>query len=194
MFSYLIDHTFKGLTSEFYFGNLRQTCIIPIIFLSVPWAGAFLEYGTDLRFEHIHINLILWTIYFFGSWLLYPYSRFAYFSILDSIPPLKFIESLVTMLTLRLFTLVSILFCYAVAFVFAPIGLLFIFVQTRRLDKQHLQEQQTQEFVSTMQSSIPPLPTVQEELAKWSALYREGKVSKEEYFKIVDSFKDLKGK
>ena len=40
--------------------------------------------------------------------------------------------------------------------------------------------------------AAPPLPTVEEELAKWSALYREGKISKEEYFRIADSlnFKD----
>ena len=124
-----------------------------------------------------------------GSWLLYPYSRCAYFLIFESIQPLKFLEAIVTMLSLGIFALVSALFCFAFAFVGGPLGLILLFFKTRQIEKHQLMEQFAHSFEK---EAAPPLPTVEEELAKWSALYREGKISKEEYFRIADSlnFKD----
>ena len=195
-FSYFINHSFKGITSEFYLEHLRKTCIIPIFFLGLPLVAYVFSYFVGHMelpeipsFDEIPKSYIKMFVYIFGSWLLYPYSRYAYFAIFDSIKPLKFIEALATMLTLGIYALVSALFCFAVAFIGGPLGLFIIFMQLRKIEKQQLLEQRAQEFNSV----IPPLPTVEEELAKWSVLYREGKISKEEYFKIADSL-NLKDK
>lgn len=196
--SYIIDHTFKGITLEFYLEHLRKTCIIPIFFLVMPLVlSAFAYFMSHLSlppipdFDEIPVNVIKIFVYIGGSWLLYPYSRCAYFLIFDSIPPLKFLEALVTLLTLGLFALASALFCFAFAFIGGPLGLILLFFKTRQIEKHQLMDQIAHRFEEEV---APPLPTVDEEVAKWSALYREGKISKEEYFKIAGSLRGIKDK
>ena len=194
--SYIIDHTFKGITLEFYLEHLRKTCIIPIFFLVIPLVLYSFVYFINHfslppfpAWDEIPVNFIKAFVYIGGSWLLYPYSRCAYFLIFDSITPLKFLEAIVTLLSLGLFALVSALFCFAFAFVGGPLGLILLFFKTRQIEKHQLMDQIAHRFEEEV---APPLPSVSEEMAKWSALYREGKISKEEYFRIADSlnFKD----
>lgn len=123
-------------------------------------------------------------------WVLYPYARFAYLSILEY-TGLYTIANFLTAVTIGIFNLVSMVLCYSFGLFIAPIGFLCIFLIIRSREKKQEKEAQLQQF----NQDIPPLPTVEEELAKWSALYREGKISKEEYFRIADSlnFKDKQG-
>ena len=188
-FSYLIDHTFKGITLEFYLRHLRNMCFLPILFFVLPALWLLYKHGADIRLEDLPEPFIGNAVFLLGSWLLYPYSRCAYFLIFESILPLKFLEAIVTMLSLGIFALVSALFCFAFAFVGGPLGLILLFFKTRQIEKHQLMDQIAHRFEEEV---APPLPSVSEEMAKWSALYREGKISKDEYFKVAESLREIK--
>ena len=129
-FSYLIDHTFKGITLEFYLRHLRNMCFLPIMFFVLPALWLLYKHGADIRLEDLPEPFIGNAVFLLGSWLLYPYSRCAYFLIFESILPLKFLEAIFTILILGILALVSALFCFALAFVGASLGLILFFNTT----------------------------------------------------------------
>ena len=186
-FSYLINRTVKGLNKEFYLHHFWCICFAPLFILYFSWwdGTSFLSFKDEITQKSLYQSFVAVVLL-----VLYPYARFAYLSILEY-TGLYTIANFLTAVTIGIFNLVSMVLCYSFGLFIAPIGFLCIFLIIRSREKKQEKEAQLQQF----NQDIPPLPTVEEELAKWSALYREGKISKEEYFRIADSlnFKDKQG-
>lgn len=107
---------FKGLTTEYFFRQL---------FFGVLMAGLIIY--MDYQSENPKYGLIVMASV---NTLLYPYSRFAYESIIEFILGNNiFIHNGLTFFIWKFFTM---FLCWGLAIFIAPVGLLFIYVYQRK--------------------------------------------------------------
>lgn len=111
-----IFHLFKGLTTAYYFRQLFFGGLLGVFFIYLSFQSESIQYERVLFY-------VLCT-------LLYPYSRFAYETILDFLLGNNvFIHNIVVFLIWKIITIVL---CWALSIFIAPIGLLFIYFYQKK--------------------------------------------------------------
>jgi len=113
-----ILNLFKGLTKEYYFRQIFFGVLVAILYIFM-----ILEVeGSNLKYPIILMAII--------NTILYPYSRFAYETIMSFIlGNTFFIHNILFFITWKAFTIVM---CWALALFIAPIGLIFIYFYQKK--------------------------------------------------------------
>ena len=108
-FSYLINRTVKGLNKEFYLHHFWCICFAPLFILYFSWwdGTSFLSFKDEITQKSLYQSFVAVVL-----WVLYPYARFAYLSILEY-TGLYTIANFLTAVTIGIFNLVSMVLCYS---------------------------------------------------------------------------------
>ncbi len=111
---------FKGLTTEYFFRQLFFGTLFGIFFIYTAFQG-----------ESIKYDMIVMAVV---STILYPYSHFAYESIIEFIlGDTIFIHNTLIFFIWKFITMVL---CWSLAIFIAPVGLLFIYLYQKKQNKE----------------------------------------------------------
>ncbi|WP_206951298.1 hypothetical protein [Trinickia acidisoli] len=119
----IITRSFGGLTRAYYIRNFLFGLIFPAMLLFVFSHGK----------AHMAMSVEAFlTVFVAANCFLYPYSRFVYESVVDYIVGRNlFFVNAILMLFVKLMTM---LFCWYLAIVIAPIGLAYLYFRNRSLN------------------------------------------------------------
>lgn len=130
------NYVLKGLNPSYYFRNFILIAWCPLLLLYLLFRNR-ISGEADLPSDFNMTTVWLTGVFLVVSWLLYPYARFVYESVVSFIvgQNVFFVNAALMLIT----KLITMLICYYFAILISPLGFIYLYIHFSRLEKQQPQ-------------------------------------------------------